>query len=89
VLAFLAEENTAARTVKKKDVIEFAERVGLSFVADNDPANDKAKFALLNANVVDPLREDGYIDVERVGRRKQLTLTETGANALRAFRHKL
>lgn len=89
VMEFLAETNTDAYTVKKKDLIEYAEEEGLAFVADNEPANDKAKFALLNANVVEPLLEDGYVAVEDVGRRKQVTLTDTGADALRAFRHKI
>lgn len=89
VLSYLDEANTDAYTVKKKDIIEFAEEEGLSFVADNEPANDKAKFALLNANVVDPLLEDDYVAVEDVGRRKQVTLTDTGRDALRAFRHKI
>ena len=89
VMEFLSDANTETYTVKKKDVIEYAEEAGLSFIADNQPANDKAKFALLNANVVDPLLEDGYVDVEQVGRRKQVTLTDTGADALRAFRHKI
>ncbi|UPV74058.1 DUF6293 family protein [Halorussus limi] len=89
VMDFLAETNTDAYTVKKKDIIEYAEEQGLAFVADNDPANDKAKFALLNANVIDPLLEDGYVEIEDVGRRKQVVLTDTGADALRAFRHKI
>lgn len=89
VMDFLAERNTDAYTVKKKDIIEFAEEEGLSFVTDSDPANDKAKFALLNANVVDPLLDDGYVAVEDVGRRKQVTLTDTGEDALRAFRHRI
>jgi hypothetical protein len=89
VLRFLAETNTETRTVKKQDIIDHAEEVGLSFVADNQPANDKAKFALLNANVIDPLVEDGYVSVEQVGRRKQVSLTDTGEDALRAFRHML
>ncbi|ODR83558.1 hypothetical protein BG842_25850 [Haladaptatus sp. W1] len=61
----------------------------MSFIADSNPANDKAKFALLNANIVDPLERDGYIEVRKVGRQKQVTLTETGHDVLRAFRHKL
>jgi hypothetical protein len=89
VMAYLDEANTDAYSVKKKDIIEFAEAEDLSFVADNQPANDKAKFALLNANVIDPLLEDEYVEVEDVGRRKQVSLTDTGADALRAFRHKI
>jgi hypothetical protein len=89
VLDYLDRTNTAAYTAKKSDLIEFAEEADLSFISDADPANDKAKFALLNANVVDPLSEDGYIAVESVGRQKQVRLTGTGENVLHAFRHKL
>ena len=76
-------------TPKKSDLIEFAEEESLDFITRSEPANDKAKFALLNNRIVDPLVEDGYLDIETVGRTKQVTLTETGRNALRAFRHKL
>jgi hypothetical protein len=89
VMAFLDEKNDETYTAKKKDVIEFAEDAELRFITANRPANDKAKFALLNANIVDPLLENDYIDVESVGRQKQLTLTDTGRHALRAFEHKL
>ena len=76
-------------TPKKSDLITFAEDQELQFMTRSDPANDKAKFALLNNRIVDPLIEKGYIEIESVGRTKQVTLTETGENALRAFRHKL
>ena len=89
VLDYLERTNTDTYTVKKSDLIEFAEDAGLSFVADANPANEKAKFALLNANVVDPLVADDYITVSDVGRTKQVELTETGENVLHAFRHKL
>lgn len=89
VLDHLEEINTETYTAKKKDLIGFAEDADLQFMAEANPSNDKAKFALLNANVVDPLAEDGYIEVRTVGRQKQITLTETGRNVLYAFRHKL
>jgi len=89
VLDYLDEHNTGTYTVKKKDLIEFAEAADLEFMTEASPSNDKAKFALLNANIVDPLTEDGYVEVDDVGRQKQLTLTETGENVLQAFRHKL
>ncbi|RLN01331.1 DUF6293 family protein [Haloarcula sp. Atlit-7R] len=89
VLDYLTRTNTDKYTAKKSDLIGFAEDARLSFIDDADPANEKAKFALLNANVVDPLVEDGYIEVNDVGRTKQVELTETGENVLHAFRHKL
>lgn len=80
---------TEIYTPKKKDIIEYAQEQDLSFIAENQPANDKAKFALLNANIIDPLTANGYIEVNTVGRQKQVELTDTGKNALHAFRHKL
>jgi DNA-binding PadR family transcriptional regulator len=38
---------------------------------------------------LDPLSEDGYVSISSVGRRKEVTLTDRGSKALRAFRHKL
>jgi len=89
VLDYVQEATTAAYTPKKSDLIEFSETEGLSYMVEADPANDKAKFALLNTHIVEPLVERGYLAVESVGRQKQVSLTETGENALRAFRHKL
>ncbi|WP_266080062.1 HFX_2341 family transcriptional regulator domain-containing protein [Haladaptatus caseinilyticus] len=89
VMDYVDEADTEVYTPKKKDIIDYAEAAHLSFISDSDPANDKAKFALLNANIVDPLVEDGYVNVKKVGRQKQVTLTETGRDVLRAFRHKL
>jgi len=76
-------------TPKKSDLITFAEENELSFITRSEPANEKAKFALLNNRIIEPLEENGYIEIDSVGRTKQVLLTETGQNALRAFRHKL
>ncbi|MDS0222496.1 DUF6293 family protein [Haloarcula sp. S1AR25-5A] len=89
VLDYLKRTNTDTYTAKKSDLIEFAEDAGLAFIDDADPANEKAKFALLNANIIDPLADDGYITVSDVGRTKQVALTETGENVRHAFQHKL
>jgi len=89
ILEYVDSSTTAAYTPKKSDLIEFAEENDLEFIARTDPANDKAKFALLNNRILDPLVDNGYVEIEAVGRSKQVSLTETGGNALRAFRHKL
>lgn len=89
ILNYIDGADTAAYTPKKSDLIDFAEEEALEFMTKSDPANEKAKFALLNNRIIEPLLEVGYIEVESVGRTKQVSLTETGENALRAFRHKL
>lgn len=89
VMRYLDEADTAAYTPKKKDVIEHAKEADLGFVTDSPPANRQGEFRRLNAAIVEPLVDDGYVEVRSVGRRKELTLTDRGEKALRAFRHKL
>jgi hypothetical protein len=89
VLRYLEEANTDVYTPKKKDIIDHAKEAGLGFLADNPPANRQGEFRRLNAAVLDPLVEDGYVTIRSVGRRKEVTLTDRGGKALRAFRHKL
>ncbi|THE64861.1 hypothetical protein D8Y22_10850 [Salinadaptatus halalkaliphilus] len=77
---------------KKKDLIEYARDVGLSFMADRQSpgdGEDKGAFRVLDIHVVEPLVADGYVTVESVGRRRVVSLTDRGENAYRAFRHKL
>lgn len=89
ILQYIDESSDATYTPKKSDLIDFADEAALSFMVRSKPANEKAKFALLNNRIIDPLTDQGYIGIESVGRTKQVTLTDTGRNALRAFRHKL
>jgi hypothetical protein len=89
VMRYLRRADTAAYTPKKRDVIDHAKEAGLGFVADDPPANRQGEFRRLNAAVVEPLVADGYVTVDDVGRRKELSLTERGEQALRAFRHKI
>lgn len=89
VLNFIDERNTSTYTPKKSDLITFAEDAELNFIRKRQPGNEKAKFALLNNQIIEPLADNGYLQVESVGRTKQISLTDTGKNALRAFRHKL
>ncbi len=89
VLEYVQRATTDIYTPKKSDLIEFSEDEQLSYLSEANPANDKAKFALLNTHIVEPLVERSYVRVESVGRQKQITLTDTGENALKAFRHKV
>ena len=56
---------------------------------DFDGETDKGKFRRLDAHVVSPLTEKGYVEVEPVGTQKRVFLTEDGRNTLRAFRYVL
>ncbi|PSQ19141.1 hypothetical protein BRD00_02525 [Halobacteriales archaeon QS_8_69_26] len=70
----------------KRELIEFGEREDLPFLADYTGETEKGKFRRLEAHVVTPLTDRGYVDVESVGTRKRVYLTDLGHNVLRAFR---
>jgi len=73
----------------KRELFEFGEDEGLAFMSDFDGETDKGKFRRLDAHVVGPLEEVGYVTVEQVGTQKRVFLTEDGRNTLRAFRYVL
>lgn len=73
--------------VRKRDLIEFGKDEGLPFIAERDAANRKSEYRLLDSHVLDPLAENGYVELADVGRSTRVTLTEDGANTLRAFRY--
>jgi len=72
---------------RKRDLIEFGKEAGLPFIAERDAANRKSEYRLLDSHVLGPLAENGYVDLEEVGRSTRVSLTESGCNTLRAFRY--
>lgn len=73
----------------KRELFEHGEARGLPFMADFDGETDKGKFRRLDAHVVSPLDEKGYVEVRQVGTQRRVFLTEDGRNTLRAFSYLL
>jgi hypothetical protein len=85
VLEYLDEQGE----VTKKQLIEFGEEQGLPFLADRSTSGNQAKYRLLETHIIDPLEEDGYVQIRQVGRQKRVSLTSAGKNARRAFEYLL
>ncbi|MEY7852113.1 DUF6293 family protein [Natrarchaeobius sp. A-rgal3] len=85
MLAHLAESDP----VSKKRLIAFAEARELPFIADYDGDGEKGKYRLLERHVLEPLCEREYVIVEDVGRRRRVSITDSGREALRAFSYLL
>jgi len=83
VMDYVERENGA----RKRDLIDFGKEAELPFIADRDAANRKSEYRLLDSHVLGPLAENGYVELEEVGRSTRVTLTESGRNTLRAFRY--
>ena len=68
--------------VSKKEMAEMCINDGLIRL-DKDTKNvSQATFASLDKNIIQPLREDwGFIEVEKIGRTRWITITEDGQNA--------
>jgi len=73
----------------KRELFEFGEREGLPFIAEYEGETTKGKFRRLDAHIVSPLTERGFITVREVGTQRRVFLTEDGRNTLRAFRYTL
>lgn len=71
----------------KRELFEFGEREGLPFIAEYDGKTTKGKFRRLDAHIVSPLEERGFLTVREVGTQRRVFLTEDGRNTLRAFRY--
>lgn len=82
ILYFLEDVGSAT----KGEIINFSERAGLKFISGHE-GQEKAKYRLLDRQIVEPLLEHGYIDVNRDGRSKIVTATDHGMHTLRAFRY--
>jgi hypothetical protein len=85
VLEYLQEN----RKVNKKELIGFGEQEELPFIENSQASTDKSKFRVLDSKIIDPLVDDGYVEVEKVGRQKRIHLTESGRNVLHGFQHLL
>jgi len=69
----------------KGELIQFAEANELRYVDQN--VAGKGKYRLLDSHVIDPLESEGYIEVIKEGRKSLVTLTESGRNAIQAYRY--
>lgn len=90
-LLYIDEETTEGangryRGVSKKELIEFALDREFPFVAESEATTEKGYYRLLDRHIVKPLQRKEYVAIEKVGRRKFVTLTQDGENILRAFR---
>lgn len=89
VMEYIASEDPVDRAA----LIRFGHEHDLGFVVDaetpalEDGEPTKAGYMRLKSRITDPLEDQDYITVEEVGREDRITLTDRGANILRAFRH--
>ena len=81
ILAHLHGKESAT----KKELIQFAEREELPFIANTEAKSDEGRYRLLETHIIDPLTEDDYVSVEKVGRKKEVSIEQRGIDALAAF----
>ncbi|SFK63484.1 hypothetical protein SAMN04487950_0293 [Halogranum rubrum] len=89
VMDYIHSRSERGYTVRKRDLIEFAEESDLSFMTDPPTESRQSKYRRLSSAVIDPLTEKQYLHVRTAGRRKLVTLTDTGRSVYVAFAHKL
>ncbi|MFC7074689.1 DUF6293 family protein [Halovenus rubra] len=78
ILAYVADRDH----VTKKELIRYAEDQSLPFIAETEAKTDEGKYRLLETHIIDPLEEDGYVDITKSGREKHVVVTDRGQDLL-------
>lgn len=86
ILHFIKNRLERENPPTKGDLIDYGERSDLPFISNYD-VEDKSKYRLLDNQIIDPLVEDGYITVKKIGREKVVEITPDGRKTLHAFRY--
>lgn len=69
----------------KKELIAFTQAKELPFIANTEAKSDEGLYRLLDTHIIEPLSQGNYIRVEKVGRNKEIHLTQRGKDTLAAF----
>jgi hypothetical protein len=85
VLSFIDEHDA----VSKKELIEFIRAREFSLLAGYNRDELKNMYRPLNREILDPLEDRGYIQIQRRGQSKQVWLTDDGEETLRVFQYLL
>jgi hypothetical protein len=87
ILGFIAQHEP----VTKQDIIEFGTRENLPFIARYDTEGvqnpTRGYYRRLDSQIITPMVERSYIDVEEHSKYRYVSITESGANTLQAFRY--
>jgi len=68
--------------ITKKEMAEIADKIGLISVNAEKENYTQARFASLDQNIIQPLKEKwNFVDVEKIGRTRWIHITEDGVNA--------
>ena len=65
----------------KKEMAKLSEEEELIIINAKEKNHSMARFASLDKNIIQPLEEWGFIDVEKVGRNRWIRITQEGKNA--------
>lgn len=71
--------------VTKKELIEHAEEEALPFIENTEAESDEGRYRVLDSHIITPLTENEYITVKKAGRKKEVSITQRGIDALAAF----
>lgn len=70
-------------------LLRFAVAAGIDPLADHDGDDVRGLYRLLDSPLLDSLRDDGYVDTYKNGRKKYVETTDEGRNTLDAFAYML
>ncbi|AXG12003.1 HFX_2341 family transcriptional regulator domain-containing protein [Haloplanus rubicundus] len=85
LMILIQRHSDKGEVVTKGDLIDAGEEMELPFITEHD-VKDKGQYRILDREIVNPLKEAGYIKLSKEGRSKRVELTDDGREAVNAFR---
>lgn len=85
VLEFLSSEDA----VYKKDVIEYVKEEDLPLLSGYSRQQLKNQYEPVNKEIIEPLKERGFVETQRYGQGKKVKLTEEGETTLQGLQYLL
>ncbi len=72
----------------KGNLIHVGQHLSMPFITESD-SGEKGHYRLLDNEILEPMLEEGYIEISQEGRNKVVSVTDDGKDARRAFRYLL
>ena len=69
------------KKITKKEMAQLAEKDDIITINAKEKNHSMARFASLDKNIIQPLEDWGFIEVEKIGRNRWIKITEEGKNA--------
>lgn len=71
--------------LSKGDLIEVSEKFDLRYMNEYSASSKNAKYRLIETHILEPLKDENYVQEQKVGQKRIMKLTQQGQDIIGAF----